>query len=248
MLPRTMASLVTSEIDLGSLSHRADALQPGAVLIHDVWGLSDHYRGLARRLAGEGFATLAVNLYRRTPEPKITDPGAWIRALSDPQVIGDVQSAVDFLAAHPAVAGRRIGIVGFCMGGSYAIHAAASCRGVSAAVPFYGMLSHERGLLAPPPGERLDPARKPRSPLEAARNVRCPLLGCFGAEDPYISIEDVARFDEQLDASGQPHEVIVYPGAGHAFANDTRAELYRPEAARDAWSRMIGWFQRYLGG
>jgi carboxymethylenebutenolidase len=110
------------------------------------------------------------------------------------------------------------------------------------------MLSHERGLLAPPPGERLDPARKPRSPLEAARDVRCPLLGCFGAEDPYIPADDVARFDAQLDASGQPHEVIVYPGAGHAFVNDTRAEMYRPEAARDAWSRMVGWLQRYLGG
>ena len=247
MLPRTMESLVTSELDLGYLAHRANAVQPGVVVIHDVWGLSDHYRDLARRLAGDGFAALAVNLYRRTPEPKITDPGAWIRALSDPQAIADIQSAVDFLAAHPAVAGRKIGVTGFCMGGTYAIHAAASCRGVSAAVAFYGMLSHERGLLAPPPGERLDPSRKPRSPLEAAREVRCPLLGCFGAEDPYIPSDDVARFDAQLDASGQAHEVIVYPGAGHAFVNDTRAEMYRPEAARDAWSRMIGCFERHLG-
>ena len=247
MLLRTMESLVTSELELGYLAHRADAVQSGVVVIHDVWGLSDHYRDLARRLAGDGFAALAVNLYRRTPEPKIIDPGAWIRALSDPQVIADIQSAVDFLTVHPAVAGRRIGVVGFCMGGTYAIHAAAGCRGLSAAVPFYGMLSHERGLLAPPPGERLDPARKPRSPLEAARDVRCPLLGCFGAEDPYIPTDDVARFDAQLDASGQPHEVIVYPGAGHAFVNDTRAEMYRPEAARDAWSRMLAWFQRYLG-
>jgi carboxymethylenebutenolidase len=246
MLLRTMESLVTSELELGYLAHRADAVQSGVVVIHDVWGLYDHYRDLARRLAGDGFAALAVNLYRRTPEPKITDPGAWIRALSDPQVIGDVQLAVDFLAAHRAVAGRRIGVVGFCMGGTYAIHAAAGCRGVSAAVSFYGMLSHERGLLAPPPGAGLDPVRKPRSPLEAARDVRCPLLGCFGAEDPYITTDEVARFDEQLDASGHAHEVIVYPGAGHAFLNDTRAEMYRPEAARGAWSRMVAWFQRHL--
>jgi carboxymethylenebutenolidase len=247
MLLRTMDSLLTSELDLGYLAHRAGRLHPGVVVIHDVWGLTDHYRDLARRLAGDGFAAFALNLYRRTPEPKITDPGAWIRALSDPQGIADIQSAVDFLAAHPAVAGRRIGVVGFCMGGTYAIHAAAGCRGVSAAVPFYGMLSHERGLLAPPPGERLDPARKPRSPLEAARDVRCPLLGCFGAEDPYIPSGDVERFARELDASGQPHEVIVYPGAGHAFVNDTRAEMYRPAAARDAWSRMVAWFQHHLG-
>ena len=246
MLPRTMESLFTSELELGYLAHCEDAVHPGVVVVHDVWGLSDHYRDLARRLAGDGFAALAVNLYRRTPEPKITDPGAWIRALSDPEVIAEIQRAVDFLAADPAVASRKVGVVGFCMGGTYAIHAAAGCRGVFAAAAFYGMLSHERGLLAPPPGERLDPTRKPRSPLEAARDVRCPLLGCFGAEDPYISIDDVHHFDEQLDAAGKAHEVIVYPGAGHAFLNDTRAEMFRPAAARDAWSRMVGWFQRYL--
>ena len=246
MLPRTMEDLVTTELDLGYLAHRAGAARPGVVVIHDVWGLADHTRDLARRLAAEGFAALALNLYRRTPDPQIDDPGAWIRALPDPQVIGDVQSAIDLLAAHPSVAGRRVGVVGFCMGGTYTIHAAARCRGLAAAVPFYGMLSHEHGLLAPPPGTSLDVARKPRSPLEAAREVRCPLLGCFGAADPYIPTDDVRRFDENLDASGQPHEVIVYPGAGHAFLNDTRAELYRPDAARDAWSRMLAWLRTHL--
>jgi carboxymethylenebutenolidase len=241
-----MHELLSNELALGYLAHRAADAQPGVVVIHDVWGLSDHYRDLARRLAADGFAALAVNLYRRTPEPKISDPGAWIRGLSDVQVIADVQAAVDALAAHASVAGRRIGVVGFCMGGTYAIHAAASCHGLSAAVPFYGMLSHEHGLLAAPPGESLDPARKPRSPLDAARAVRCPLLGCFGADDPYVPTDDVQRFDENLDASAQPHEVIVYAGAGHAFVNDTRAEMYRPEAARDAWSRMLAWFRRYL--
>jgi carboxymethylenebutenolidase len=246
MLPRTMEELVTTVLDLGYLAHRAGDARPGVVMIHDVWGLADHTRDLARRLAAEDFAVLAVNLYRRTPAPKISDPGAWIRGLSDPQVIADVQSAVDLLAAHASVAGRRIGVVGFCMGGTYAIHAAAGCRGVAAAVPFYGMLSHEHGLLAPPPGTSLDVARKPRSPLDAARALRCPLLGCFGAEDPYIPTDDVRSFDENLDASGQPHEVIVYPGAGHAFLNDTRAEMYRPDAARDAWSRMLAWLRRHL--
>lgn len=246
MLPRTMEALVTRDLELGYLAHRAEGAQPGVVVIHDVWGLADHTRDLARRLAGDGFAALAVDLYRRTPQPKITDPGAWIRALSDPQVIADVQDVVDFLAAHDAVAGRRIGVVGFCMGGTYTIHAAASCRGVSAAVPFYGMVSYQHGLLAAPPGESLDPARKPRSPLEAACAIRCPLLGCYGADDTLIPIADVQQLDEQLDASRQPHEVILYAGAGHAFVNDTRAELYRPDAARDAWSRMLAFLRRHL--
>ena len=246
MLPRTMESVIASELEPGYLAHPASGAHPGVVILHDVWGLSEHYRDLARRLAAEGFSVLATNLYRSHPDAKITDPGRWIRGLADPQLIGDMQSAVDFLAAHASVGRRRVGIVGFCMGGTYAIHAAAGCRGLSAAVAFYGMLSHEHGLLAPSPGETLDPLRKPRSPLEAARDVRCPLLGCFGADDPYVPADDVARLDQQLDVSGQPHEVIVYPGAGHAFVNDTRPEMYRPEAARDAWSRMLAWFQRHL--
>jgi carboxymethylenebutenolidase len=243
---RDMTEVATGELELGYFARAADGAHPGVIVIHDVWGLSDHYRDLARRLAAEGFSVLAANLYRRHPDAKITDPGRWIRGLSDPQLIGEMQTAVDFLASHASVGRRRVGVVGFCMGGSYAIHAAAGCRGLSAAVAFYGMLSHEHGLLAPEPGETLDPLRKPRSPLAAARDVRCPLLGCFGADDPYIPSEDVARLDQQLDASGQPHEVIVYSGAGHAFVNDTRPEMYRPEAARDAWSRMLAWFQRHL--
>jgi carboxymethylenebutenolidase len=133
------------------------------------------------------------------------------------------------------------------MGGQYTILAAAGCSGLSAAVPFYGMLSHEHGLLAPGPGETLDPARKPRSPLEAAASVRCPLLALFGRDDPFIPVEDVRAFERALEKSGQPHEVVLYDGAGHAFLNDTRPEMYRPEAARDAWGRMLGWFRRHLG-
>jgi carboxymethylenebutenolidase len=236
----------TSDLELGYLAHSAREAQPGVVMIHDVWGLSDHTRDLARRLASEGFSVLAADLYRREAEVSISDPGAWIRGLSDPQVIADLQAAVDHLAVHPSVGGRRVGITGFCMGGQYVLLAAAGCRGLSAAVSFYGMLSHSRGLLAPPPDERLDPARKPRSPLEAAAAATCPVLGLFGADDPYVSVDDVRELERRLERSGQPHEIEIYPGAGHAFMNDTRPEMYRPEVARRAWERMLGWFRAHL--
>jgi len=236
----------TAELELGYQVEPDAGPHPGVVIVPDVWGLSDHYRDLARRLAGDGFAALAVNLYRREKELRISDPGRWIRSLDDRQVLADVQAAVDQLAAAASAAGRRIGVTGFCMGGQYAIHAAAGCRGVAAAVPFYGMLSHEHGLLAPPAGEALDPARKPRSPLDAAASARCPVLGLFGRDDPFIPVDDVRAFERQLEKSGQPHEVVLYDGAGHAFLNDTRPEMYRPEAARDAWRRMLAWFRRHL--
>jgi carboxymethylenebutenolidase len=232
-------------IELGYLARPARTA-PGVVMLHDVWGLSDHTRDLARRLAAEGFAVLAVDLYRRLPEAKVTDPGRFIRGLSDPDVLAEVQGAVDHLAGG-AASDHRVGITGFCMGGQYTILAAAGCRGLSAAVPFYGMLSHEHGLLAPASGEALDPARKPRSPLDAGAAVRCPTLALFGRDDPFIPVDDVRAFERQLARSGQLCEVVLYEGAGHAFMNDTRPEMHRPAAALDAWARLVAWLRRHLG-
>ncbi len=241
-----MGRMQSNPVPLGHLVHPDAGTHPGVVMVHDVWGLSDHTRDLATRLAGEGFCVLAIDLYRRESEVSISDPGAWIRGLSDPEVVGDLQAGVDFLAGHAAVGGRRVGLTGFCMGGQYVILGAAGCRGLSAAVPFYGMLSHEHGLLAPPAGETLDAARKPHSPLEAGAEAHCPLLGLFGADDPYIPQDDVRAFEAALAGSGQPHEVVVYPGAGHAFMNDTRPEMFRPDVARDAWGRLLDWLRRHL--
>ena len=234
-----------AETEFGFLATPDAGAQPGVALIPDVWGLSDFYRELARRLAGEGFAVLAVDPYRRLREVRIEDPGRRIRGLSDPELLEDVQAAIDRLAEGPS-RGRRIGVTGFCMGGQYAILAAGGCRGLSAAVPFYGMLSHERGLLAPAPGERLDPARKPRSPLEAAAAATCPLLGLFGLDDPFIPVDDVRALEAALARSGRPAVVSLYAGAGHAFVNETRPEMHRPEVAREAWGRMLAWFRHHL--
>lgn len=236
----------TASIELGYLAHPDAGPVPGVVMIHDVWGLSDHTRDLARRLAGEGFGVLAVDLYRREPEVKIESPGAFMRQQSDPQVLADVQEAVGHLKQHPATQGRPVGVTGFCGGGMYTLLAACTGTGLSAAVAFYGLLSYEHGLLAPPEGERLDPERKPRSPLDAAADLRCPLLAFFGDQDEFVPLEDVRELEWRLTKTGREAEVVVYPGAGHAFMNDTRPQAYRPETARDAWARTVGFFRRHL--
>lgn len=230
----------TRETDLGYWA-RPDVLRTGVVVIHDVWGLSDHYRDLARRLADAGHGALAVNLYRREPAVQITDPGSFIRALDDRRMLEEIQAGIDFATAEGCA---RVAVMGCCMGGQYTLLAAAGCTGLSAAVAFYGMLSDAHGLLAPAPGESIDPARKPRTPLTAAPSLRCPTLAFFGAEDAFIPLSDVRAFESALRAE---HRVVVYPGAGHAFLNDTRPELYRPDAARDAWSRMLDWLGAHLG-
>jgi carboxymethylenebutenolidase len=231
----------TTDLDLGYLVEPDSGTHPGVVMIPDVRGLFDHYRELARRLGGEGFVVLAVDLYRRSGPPEMPDPAAamaWIRELSDPEVLADVQAGVDLLAAHAAVGGKPVGVTGFCMGGQYALLAACGCRGLAACVPFYGMLAYAKGL---------DAEKKPRSPLEAISDLGCPLLGLYGEEDALIPVADVRELEKRAAATGQPCEVRLYAGAGHAFMNDTRPDAYRADAARDAWPRMVAFLRKHLG-
>ena len=230
----------TEESAIGFLARPDVPPVPGVVVIPDVWGLSDHYRGLARRLAADGFAALAIDPYRKTGRGDFSDPAgaqAWIRELSDPLVLETVQEAIDALVADPAVADRKLGITGFCMGGQYALLAACECDGLSACAPFYGMVRYVPGL---------DPARKPRAPLDAVARIRCPVLGLYGEEDALIPPADVDQLRHRLAESGQPFEIRLYPGAGHAFMNDTRPAMYRPDAAADAWPRLVTFLRERL--
>ena len=233
----------TSEVELGFLALPERGPSPGVVMIHDVWGLSAHTRDYAARLADEGFAVLAIDLYRRARPEKIEDPGRWMRALSDPQVLADLGAGARFLAALPETNGR-VGVLGFCMGGMYALMGGCADLGFSAAVPFYGLLSHARGLLHDPAGR--DPARKPREPIAMAAELRCPLLAFFGDEDSFIPLSDVRALERALARSGAGAEIVVVPGAGHAFMNDTRPDAYRPEAAADAWRRTVAFLRAQL--
>jgi carboxymethylenebutenolidase len=234
----------TLDVDLGVLAHPREGVHPGVVLVHDVWGVSDHTRDVTRRLAAEGFAVLAVDLYRRLDNVRIEAPGAWMQALSDPEAIADVREAAAFLARHPASRGRPVGVTGFCMGGMLALLAACALPELAAAAPFYGLLSHEHGLLYAADG--LDPEKKPRQPLDAVSDLQCPLLCFFGADDEFIPVSDVEQLERRLATQRQTSEVVVYPGAGHAFLNDTRPDAYRPEAARDAWARLTAFLHAHL--
>jgi carboxymethylenebutenolidase len=212
---------------------------PGVVIIHDVWGLSDVYRGVAKRLANAGFAALALDLYARGESPGTpADMPAVMRfmhALPDGRVLADIQAAIDFLRARPEVAGRRVGLTGFCMGGKYAFLAASHCRDLAAVVAWYGMLR------AP----SLD-AQNPEHTLDALARVRCPVLGLFGAEDALIPQSDVEELRRRASEWRAPIEIAVYPGAGHAFANESRPEAYREAAASDGWRRALELFAKHL--
>jgi carboxymethylenebutenolidase len=207
---------------------------PGVVMVHDVWGLSDHTRDLAKRMANEGFAVLAVDLYRRERTLEIENPGEWMREMSDPQVLDDLRDAAGYLAARAETSGK-VGVVGFCMGGMYALMAGCASLGFAASVPFYGLLSHRHGILHDPAG--LDPERKPHEPLAMASELDCPLLAFFGDVDEFVPMDDGRALERAFAAAPAPADVGVVAGAGHAGMNDTRPDAYRPAAAAEAWKR-----------
>ncbi len=213
--------------------------RPGVIVLHDVWGLHEPYHAIGKRLASAGFVALALDLYARGEKPgsPADMPGVmkFLHRLPDRRVLADVQAAIGFLHARPEVAGRKIGLTGFCMGGKYAFLAASRCRGLAAVVPWYGMLH----------AASLDDAN-PEHALDAIDDVRCPVLALFGAEDALIPLADVDALRARAAKAALPVEVVVYTGAGHAFANETRADVYRPEAAADGWRRALAFLAREL--
>jgi carboxymethylenebutenolidase len=135
-------------------------------------------------------------------------------------------------------------VMGVCMGGTYALLAACLSDRFAAAAPFYGILSYEEGLLAEPDGRNFD--RKPTSPLEAASQLRMPILASFAGEDEFVPAADVRTLERSFRTSGRSVRVDIYEGAGHAFLNRTREAAYRPEASETAWSRLIPFLREEL--
>jgi carboxymethylenebutenolidase len=238
-------STQTMDVSLGRFHcpHAAAEL-PGLVLIHDVWGPSEHSRALAADLAGEGFGVLEIDLYRDRAGPPSEDPGAFIRSLPDPEILADLDRGAEWLLDQTTSRIQQVGVVGVCMGGTYALLAASESERFRAAAPFYGILSYKAGLLADPAGR--DPEKKPGSPIERAPHLRMPILASFGAADEFVPAADVDVLEAGFAASGSEFRVDRYPGAGHAFLNRTREAAYHPTASAEAWARIVPFLHAQL--
>jgi carboxymethylenebutenolidase len=211
---------------------------PGLILIPDVRGIYQHFHDVARRFACEGFVALVLDLYSREGTPDLPDLDAvfrWMRRLPDRRVLDDIQQAQRWLAARSEVVPSSIGITGFCMGGQYALMAACSVSGLAACVSWYGMLRYAE-----------TDAVKPESPLQMAARLACPYLGLFGAEDGLIPLTDVEELRRILVEARKEFTIVTYPGAGHAFFNDARPDMYRADAAREAWAKAIEFLRSHL--
>jgi carboxymethylenebutenolidase len=212
------------------LSRNKSGQAAGAVLvIHEVFGLNDHIKSIADRIASEGYLALAPNFFVRAADPPprdASDMAALRKAASsipNEVAIKDMQAGLDFLKTLNSVMPRMVSI-GFCMGGGYSYQIATHTKDLAGAVIFYG-----------------------RTPIELVPQVSCPLLGSFGELDQGIPPAKVKEFEDALKKAGKQADIKVYPGAKHGFFNDTRPEAYNAEAAADAWQRTLRFFRERMG-
>lgn len=208
---------------------------PAVLIVHDIWGANDFYRDVARRLAGAGFAALLPDFFAREgPLPEQTRAAAMARReqLEQERALADIAACIDWLRAHAATTGK-VGTIGFCMGGTYVLLAAARHPLPEASVAFYGF-----------PVTR-PTARAPLVPLDEATDVRSPLLAFWGDADTGVGMENVAAYRSAMAAGDARHEFVIYPGMPHGFLTFDPASPHH-EASRDAWARTLAFLRSEL--
>ncbi len=214
---------------------------PGIVVVMEAFGLNDHIKEVAGRIAAEGFVTLAPDLYYREAKRVVAYddlPAAigLMTGLWDQKIVADMDAAISAVLAEPGVRGRKVGVTGFCMGGRISFLTACKSARVAVAVPFYG-----GGI-----GSVQKSERTPAAPIDLAPGLSCPVLAFYGGDDPFIPPAEIEHVRATLAKLGPQHEVVVYAGAPHGFFCSER-DSYHPDAARDAWEKMLRSFRRHLG-
>jgi carboxymethylenebutenolidase len=198
---------------------------PGIVVIHEWWGLNDWVKEQASKLADQGYVALAVDLYRGKVATTPDEAHEIMRGVPEDRAQRDLHAAVEFLKAQTNVNKDRIGAIGWCMGGGYALDVALLEPSLRADVINYGHLA-------------TDPA--------SIEKIHAAVLGIFGGQDKGISVDDVKKFEQALKQQGNKVEIVVYPDAGHAFENPNNKTGYRPEDAADAWKRTVNFLASTL--
>ena len=209
---------------------------PTLLVIEEIFGVHEYIKDVCRRLAKLGYLAVAPELYARIADlSKMTDPQAIVQNVilkaPDATLLSDLDSTAAWAASHGGDA-ARLGVMGFCRGGRdtwlYAEHNPA----LKAAVAFYGPVTGPVSAI------------QPRTPLDLAAGLKCPLLGLYGGADDGIDQADVREAASRAEKAGQTVKIEVFPGAPHGFHADYRA-TYHKDAAVAAWAEMLGWFKAH---
>ncbi|KPM51213.1 carboxymethylenebutenolidase [Frankia sp. CcI49] len=218
------------------IAEPARTVRGGVLIVHEVFGLTDHITDVCRRFADAGWRAVAPDLYHRQGSPVFdhSDAGAALALrgrLAGDDILDDLDSGLMVLAESGTPIDRSAA-VGFCMGGSIAFHAAVH-RPLAAAVTFYGG-GIEDGRFGEP------------SQLEVATSLQTPWLGLYGDLDPSTPVEQVEHLRMAVSLADVDTEIVRYPGVGHAFHNDARPDFYDAAAAHDAWARTLAWLEAHV--
>ena len=207
----TTAFVARPDVDTGS----------AVLLIQEWWGINDHIRDIASRYAAEGYLCVAPDLYRGKLARNSEEASQMMQSLAVEDGIETIRAAMD--EAKRIYQVEKIGITGYCMGGTFALRAACEINELSAAAPFYGDIPEE----------------------DVLKQLSVPTLFIAGKRDAWINAEKVNQVIEATRKYNLPVEVVTYD-ADHAFFNDTRPEVYDAEAAADAWKRVLDLFRKHL--
>jgi carboxymethylenebutenolidase len=200
------------------------AKHPAVIVIQEWWGLDAHIKDIAGRFAREGFVALAPDLYHGSIATEPDEARKLAMNMNREQAIKDLTGAVRYLQALDEVAPKRVGCIGFCMGGSMTLALAAATADVAAAAPFYAGF---------------------QPPTDELAKIQAEMFCAFGADDAGIPLDNVRKFEDALKSSKRKAVVKVYADAPHSFFNDTKPS-YRPAAAKDAWENSLALFRRLL--
>lgn len=219
---------------------------PALLVIHEIWGLSEHIKDVAKRFSQQGYVVLAPDLFAGTvlenivsqdimeeiANPETRDEAqkkmrAALTPLQSPEFSQDMvqklQACFTYLQSNQYSTGN-VGVMGFCFGGTYTYTLAVEQPDLKVAVPFYGHAPH---------------------PLEKIAQINCPVLAFYGEQDTAL-VESLPDVKEAMRHYHKQFEAVVYPDTGHAFFNDTNTNMYREDAAKDAWNRTLAFLRSSL--
>lgn len=198
---------------------------PALVVIHEWWGLNDWVKDEASKLAEQGYVALAIDLYRGKVATTPEEAHEIMRGVPSDRANRDLLAASWFLRSQKNVNPAKVGAIGWCMGGGYALDLAIADPKLKAAVINYGHLASDQATL---------------------QKINAAILGIFGGRDKGIPPADVNKFEADLKALGKPVEIKIFPDAGHAFENPNNQQGYRSDDAKQAWELTTAFLAKYL--
>ena len=219
------ASVVSADVDYfdgtkGFLAYPASGSpEAGVVMIHEWWGLNDNIKNMAKMLAGEGYAVLAVDLYHGEVAADSTRAQQLSSSLNQEEANRNLSAAAQYLRENRNVS--KVISLGWCFGGGQSLQMALSGEKLDGTIIYYGRLTSDTDQLS---------------------KITWPVLGIFGGADQSIPVSEVEGFRNALNTLGITNEIVIYPGVGHAFANPSGAS-YAPNETKDAWAKTLAFLK-----